>query len=103
AKTLYYVFIFPIRLVTILIIIRAFLDKSMPLLKNQKIGLAILLADTILGGLVNAFNYYGMMHLPPQFWFLPVSGYSIGYIWEFVNALLLIFGFLLITKENKNI
>jgi hypothetical protein len=64
-------------------------------------GLIIILINDILGAGVNFFNYNMMMHLPPQFWFLPVVGYSLGYIWEFFNSLLLIFGFLLIAKEKN--
>lgn len=100
-KTLYYVFLFPLRLAILLIILRTLFDKQIFLEKSRKIGLIIILINNILGAGVNFFNYNMMMHLPPQFWFLPVVGYSLGYIWEFFNSLLLIFGFLLIAKEKK--
>jgi len=101
-KTLYYVFVFPARVVIFLLLLRTFFGKDMSLTKIQKIGLFSLFLNNFLGAAVNYFNYAVMLNVPPQFWFLPVAGYSIAYIWEFFNSILLIGGFLLIAKDFKN-
>lgn len=100
-KTMYYVFIFPARLSILLIIFRLLLDKQINLLKPQKIGLIILLVNNLLGAAVNYFNYSVMLNVPPEFWFLPVASYSISYIWELINSISLITGFLLLTKRTN--
>lgn len=100
AKTMYYIFIFPARITIFLVALRLLLGKQ-NLLKIQKIGIIILLINNLLGAAVNYFNYYSMMNLPPQFWFLPVASYSMPYIWELINSILLISGFLLLTRQPK--
>lgn len=100
-KTMYYIFIFPARIIIFLVGLYSIFNKQMNLLKIQKIGILILLVNNLLGTAVNYFNYYSMMHLPPEFWFVPVAGYSIGYIWELINSILLITAFLLLTKKQN--
>ncbi|MCX8016120.1 MAG: hypothetical protein N2692_02355 [Patescibacteria group bacterium] len=100
-KTLYYIFIFPARIFILLVALRLLFDKQTNLLKIQKIGPIILIVNNLLGALLNYFNYSVMLSVPPAFWFLPVAGYSISYIWELINSILLIVGFLFITSQIK--
>ncbi len=98
-KTLYYVFIFPVRILILLVISRSFFLKEVLLTKLQKIGILILLLNNLTGAVVNYFNYSLIMRVPPSFWFLPVTGYSIAFVWEFINSILLIVGFYLFAKD----